>query len=446
MSEKKISGFSVGKLKKRIKKNFTIGFIASVIVALLGLMKTAILVKSLSVADFGLVLIILNLFAFLLLIVSFRVQDVIYRFYPVFISKNDRYAINRLIWITGVLSLGTGLLVASVVAWLGDWLASSVYDAPELVDTIYLYTVVVPLLALEPMLVVLLRLHNQFARIAVLQVLGELLIVLGFVFFVLVEGDAFNINLAISVIGAGIVFRISPMLFMAFRNLMKDTQNAVKTSRKDSSWDLREVFSVLFHTNITGYLKVGSDTGGMFLLGILATSTEVAIFGLARQLVKPFTMFQNNLSSAITPEVMKLVADGNLVELNKIIGRFLRLALVAILVLLPVGIFAAPYIVNILANEEYTGAVLVFDVMFVSALLALASLWFYAVAVATDRVKQRNKVVALRFIFLIAAIIVGLDALTLAIAQLMGVLAIKILFDLPMMKFLQREARNEGNK
>ncbi len=67
---------------------------------------------------------------------------------------------------------------------------------------------------------------------------------------------------------------------------------------------------------------------------------------------------------------------------------------------------------------------------------------FY-VKLCMGELKRRNLVVASRFLFIGAFILTGLNALTLAIAQLLGALVVRIFSDIPVMRRLRSLAAIE---
>jgi len=59
--------------------------------------------------------------------------------------------------------------------------------------------------------------------------------------------------------------------------------------------------------NLSGYLKFAINPGDLFFLGLFSSPTQVAFYGLAKQLTAPLALLQTNLQTAITPEITSLL-------------------------------------------------------------------------------------------------------------------------------------------
>ncbi len=157
---------------QRVAKNFSITFIGSVVLIAIGLGRTAILTKSLTLDDYGRLLIVINLFLFLGAFLSVRVSDVIYRFYPQFKQQGDVNALRGLIALCFILTLAVGLIIGGGVYTLAPWIARKFYQDPTLAILFRVYAGAAIISAFSGIYTPILRLHYRFLLIMIPQILG----------------------------------------------------------------------------------------------------------------------------------------------------------------------------------------------------------------------------------------------------------------------------------
>jgi O-antigen/teichoic acid export membrane protein len=206
------------------------------------------------------------------------------------------------------------------------------------------------------------------------------------------------------------------------------------------------ILSTLWHTNLAGYLKLGADQGGGFLLGILSTPTQLAIYGIARQLTRPLVMLQVNVQTALAPEVFTAAARKGYPQLLRLTRRFTAMKTgVAVVLLAGAVVFAEP-IVLLVASPDYLGAVPVFYLMCAMVALTFSTLTFYPLTVALDHMLRRNVVEAIRFVFIGAAVASGLDALKMTAAQFAGSATTLLGSDLFVYRDLKQRAERHASE
>ena len=113
---------------RRFVKNFSITFVGSLASMFIGLVRTALLVKSVAIADYGKILIVMNLFAFLGSFLSVRVNDLLYRFYPQLKRERDNGALRGLLCLSIILSAAVSLVIGGGVFILAPWIAVRFYQ------------------------------------------------------------------------------------------------------------------------------------------------------------------------------------------------------------------------------------------------------------------------------------------------------------------------------
>src|SRR3979409_990819 len=81
---------------RRFGRNVSINLAGTLLSMLLALVQMALLTKSLSLEDYGLVLIVTNLFLFLETFVGINVGDVVFRFFQQFKAQQSKSALQGL--------------------------------------------------------------------------------------------------------------------------------------------------------------------------------------------------------------------------------------------------------------------------------------------------------------------------------------------------------------
>src|SRR2546423_15115765 len=104
-----------GPVWHRFRRNLSISLLGSGFSLAIKLGQTALLVSALRIDDFGRVLIVLNLFAFLEAFVGLRVSDIIFRFFLPLKERQDARALQGLLLLCLGVSLAAGLLIGSGV-------------------------------------------------------------------------------------------------------------------------------------------------------------------------------------------------------------------------------------------------------------------------------------------------------------------------------------------
>ena len=427
---------------RRFARNFSISASGSASSVLIAIGKTSLLTKTLSVANYGKVLIVTDLFQFLMMFLDVRVYDVIYRYYPEFRKEEDRSAIRGLLIVALGICFLLGLSVSVCMLLAAPWVANAVYDSTELAPLFQIYACVIIFSAFKGFYTPILRIHDRFSAIVIPEVVGNAF-TLGLLILYLLGVDGKSLAVVVSAIAIGEAVRTVPPLIIAFRQVgsyFRATERGVREALEPHRAGL---LSTLWQTNIAGYLKLGAEQGGSFLLGVLSTPTQVALYGIARQLVRPIKMLQGNVQTAIMPEVYALRAKGKNAQLYQLCRRF-----VSTKVLLGgIGVVAAFLLVEpvilLVTTPEYLDAVPVFYIMIATVYSTFATLVFYPLTVAMDKMKRRNLCVAVRFLYLGGAIVAGLDALKLVLAQFAGSMTTRLGSDLFLFRGLRADAKAE---
>ena len=423
---------------RRFRRNVSISVFGSVISLVLKLIQTALLTRLLEINDYGRLLIVLNLFVFLDSFIGLHANDVMFRFFQPLKERGDKLSLKKLLLFCLWVSLASGFLICGVVLLLSPWLADRIYPGLGLAPLFNIFVGTVLFSTFSGFYEPILRIHNRFTSIVVPQVLGSVAtLVILCIYFDASEG--YNLKFIVGAFGIGVLIRTIPPLARALlmvkpilvnNHMRSDAQLAVKR---------QELLQCLFHSNLSGYLRIGLNPGDLFFLGLVSSPTQVAFYGLAKQLTAPLTLLTTNTQTAITPEVTALVAKQKFDQLRRLLGRYLVSAtIVSVVLVISVFLVARPLLFK-LFQPEYAGALPVFYVLISVVGLYLVFLVFRPLAVSLDLLKWFNLGLLLSSSVVVIFALTGrLNAFSMACIQLADVLIVRVLFNLLVWTRLKR--------
>lgn len=430
---------------RRFSRNFTIGFGGSIILLVIAVVRTALLTKNMLLEDFGKIMILLNVVTFLNSFLLIRVSEAIYRFYPELEQTEDYEALGAFLILCLLLSFVVGLVVAVGLFILAPFAVSKFYSGDEtLIVPLRILSLVGIFLAFEGFSTAVLRLKDRFLAIVLPQVIGNLFTVIILLAY-LVGARSYSLEVIIAAFAVGLCIQAVLPLAQSIRSIYP----LVLLTRKSSFGALadyrRPIFSTIFHANISGYFKLLDRGGAVFLLGIFSTPAEVALYALADQLTRPMLMLQNNIQTAITPEIVFLWTSRKFNKLYKLLLGYVAVAGAAGTVVLVVGITLARPVILLLSKAEYLDALPIFKVLLATVCLIIVSLPFYILSISMDKLRRRNTVMLLKLVYLIVVIIsADLNAILMAAILFFGELTVRVLHDAPLLWKVRYLARRPG--
>ncbi|MBC7235051.1 MAG: lipopolysaccharide biosynthesis protein [Chloroflexi bacterium] len=422
---------------RRFGKNFSLGFGGSALSSLIGVGRTAVMTKVLTVADFGRVLIVLNLAQFARVAISVRVNDMLYRFMPEFKEQNDRAALQGLLILALLLSLATGLIVAGGMVALGPWIAQTFYRDANLVGLFGIYGVGALFLSLQEFCGTILRLEDEFPWVIAPQLLGNLVrLVLLATYLTLVH--PYRLEWVVAIFALGLVVDEVPAMWRALVLIGPYLKGWTLRSARDGlqrHWG--DIGSTLSQTTLSGYLQLTSNPGDQFVLGLLSTPEEVAVYGLAQQLVRPVrTLLRRNVQLAVSPETVSLWAQQRYRQLERMVWRLLviggLIGGLALIVLMPLARWGVVWV----GKPKYLHSLPVFYVVSAETVLSVVLIAFYSIGLCMGLIKRRNLVLLASAVALGLVALTGMTAFKMASVQLGGTLLMALFFDLPVMQRL----------
>ena len=433
---------------RRFRGNLSVSLVGAFLSLLIKSAQTLLLTRALLIDDYGRVLVVVNLFAFLNPFIGLRVGDLMFRFFqPLKEAREDR-ALQGLLLLCLAISLATGLLIFCGVVALSPWLSGRLYRSPELAPLFGVYGCTVLFSSLGDVSGPILRMHDRFTALVAPQVLGGLTSLVILVAHV-ATAARYNLTVVVAAFAAGALVQTAPPLVQSLRLVRPYLADVNLTLAARALAKYRpELTSCLFNSNVSGYLKIAASPGDVFLLGIFSSPAQVALYGLAKQLIAPLALLLTNVQAALTPEVTLIMAGRRLEQFKRLARSYAVSTLVAGGVLAVVTLLAGRFLVMRVSRTEYVEALPVFYILLVAAWALLILAVLRPLALSLDLLKWDNLAQLASTAVILFLIVAGLlDALTLAFAQLAGALPLRLLFGVPVwmrLRALMREARLKG--
>jgi O-antigen/teichoic acid export membrane protein len=402
----------------RIKRNVSIGVAGAGASSLLKLCQALLLTKFLRIDDYGRLLIVVNLFVFFDSFIGLRVSDVVFRFFQPLKEAGDARGVRNLLLLCVAICLFSGLVIYFSILASSKWLTATVYSDPQLAALFSIYGLTVLISTFSGVYEPILRLHDRFTSVALPQVLGTLVtlvITIGYLGWL--SGSQYDLRIIVLAFVIGSLVQTIPALFAAAL-LVRPYFRAFPIPQS-SVFQRSDLLKCLFNSNLSGYLKFALYPGDIFLLGIFASPTQVALYGLARQLTAPLGILQMIIQTAITPEIMLLRAKNRFNEIRQFVTRYVLSAMLAGGVLLLLGLLTGRLVFAFLFAPQYLTALPVFYCLITSSCFLFVLLVFRPLAVSLDLLKWHNLASLVSCLILAGLIITRrLDALTMSAVQL----------------------------
>jgi O-antigen/teichoic acid export membrane protein len=416
----------------RVRRNASISLLGSGLTVAIKLGQTVLLTKMLRIDDYGRVLIVVNLFVFLDSFIGLRVSDLMFRFFQPLKEQEETRALQGLLLLCVLISLASGLLISGGVFVLSPWLASRLYHSPEIAPLFVIYGFSVLVSTFTEVYEPILRIYDRFTSIVVPQVMGSLT-TFAILIIYFATTDGYNLKIVVAAFTIGVLVQTLPPLVQALRLVRPFLSDFKAGSAMQALGKYRrELSRCLFNSNLSGYLKFAFSPGDLFLLGLFSSPQQVALYGLAKQLTAPLALLQTNIQTAITPEITSLSARGKLVQLKRLVSRFVASAFVLSSLLTLSAVLLGRLLIVPLSRPEYAAALPVFYALLIVAWLMLIFLVFRPLALSLDLLKWYNLALLASAAILFFVVVTGkLDALTMAYVQVAGALLLRVLFNMP---------------
>jgi O-antigen/teichoic acid export membrane protein len=434
---------------RRLRRNVSLSILGSGFSVAIKFGQTILLTRFLKIEDYGRLLIVLNLFMFLDSFFGLRVSDVMFRFFQSLKEQGNALALKSLLQFCLAICLASGLLIYLGVLSVSPWLARHLYENPGLSPLFNIYGCTIVVSAFSGIYQPILRIYDRFSAIVVPQIIGSLLtLVFLFIYFAQANGGSYDLRVIVAAFAVGILVQIIPPLVQALRLVHPFLVHVEAQKVTSDLTNFRpQLVRCLFNSNLSGYLKFAIDPGDVFLLGLFSSPTQVALYGLAKQLTSPLALLQTTIQTAITPEITNLMARLKLEHLQRLVRRWVQSSILfGGLLLLGAVVVGRLLILHFFAGQ-YAAALPIFYCLVFAAWLLLVLLVFRPLAISLDLLKWHNLALLVSTLVVLVLVVAGkLTALTMASVQLAEAAILRFCFSLLVWKKLRdRQAGYVGH-
>jgi len=305
---------------QRVRRNIGTGVVGATLSGAIKLGQAGLLARFLAIEDYGLVLIVLNLFVFLDSFLGLRVSDLMFRFFPALRENDDGAGLRKLLMLAAGICFASGSLIYLGAVVLSSWLAERLYSHAELAPLFIIFGVTILISTFSGIYEPILRLYDRFATIVIPQVIGGVTTLVLLVIYLTGRSGGYDLRIIVAIFAIGSLIQSIPPFVAAlsiarpFLKRTADPDTPAISYRKD-------FLRCLFNSNVSGYLKLAINPGDIFLLGVFFFPVQVALYGLARQVSSPLALLQSTIQIAITPEITTLMAKQKLHQLKRLVAR-----------------------------------------------------------------------------------------------------------------------------
>jgi O-antigen/teichoic acid export membrane protein len=407
-------------LAASLGQNISISSLAYLLIAILGIARSALLTKTLGIESFGMLLLVLNCISVFFLIFSLKLNDLSYRLLT---DKGLRNIIteNSIIFVLFILSALQALSLYLAALILYPVMLSGLFDSQLLESEIRLYLLAIPFMSFEGFLTVVLRLNNQYVAILWPRVFGvsvSVLIILASSYMGLLNIKmalyAFLAMLAVQTI---IPFLSVLRIFINNRPCLADYYLGIAKHR--DVW--RSVKYALLGTSIGNYLKIFFNPGDIILLGLVASPAQVGIYGFAKTLVSPIHSIGSVLQTVYAPIISSFAMEKKFIAIRRLlIQNFLFFTILFSFSYMLFLVLGKDIILLVSSAEFLPSLSVVMILIFANSISFSLGNVLYPLVLARDRVMSLNVVYVLAIVtILLLAQFFQLDEIFFSFAQLL---------------------------
>jgi len=412
-----------------LKKNLYTNLTGTSLEALLLFIRGIVIVKTLSVADYGNSIIVINFFALLELIFFFRTSDIILKYHYETYDSGGPASLSSLYFFSLILPLGASILVSVPIFYFSNSISDYLYSDIDVGNLFALYVPAFILASLNGVTTTALRILGKYKIVVGVQLSASLVSLL------LVAYCAF-IGKSLSVTAVILIFSLTAIMLslvlLAISGIEINKRYGLfkfKPSISALTMNFTELRNVFFGVNITAWLKSGGDIGGVFILGLLGNSSFVAVYGLARQVVRPVGLLQTAIYNVIMPEFMKIFSKSGSGKILPFVHKYMLVTAAIFLPILIIFNILSEDIINLFSKPEYSESAYVATILVATSAMTIIFLPFYPIALKFNLIGIRNWISSIRLLYIALAAYSGMSAVTLAYANFAGVATVRMLFD-----------------
>ena len=322
-----------------------------VVISFLG---SIIIARGLGADLFGKYTILITLVATIQQFVNFNIGSAVIKFGAEYKAAGQFSKLALLVTGSYAFTALTAIASIGIVAISATLLYDLFFDVPGLNALLVIYAVGTAFSFLDALSKALLRLFYKFKINAVINVVMafiELIVVAITLYFY--PRDLFVLIIALAgtkALNAFICFGA------AYWELRPELGPLSRPSWSDILDQGKEMWGFVLGTSGSNSLKRLVKRGDVLLLGILASSTEIAYYAIAKKLATSILAITDPLSYSIYPQLATLVSQGKLAQLKKMLRNVTVLLSLPFLAFILLAILLGEQIITLAYGVEFAGA------------------------------------------------------------------------------------------
>jgi O-antigen/teichoic acid export membrane protein len=350
-------------LKTQVAKHISLVLAANISAAGLGFISFLLIVRGLTIADFGLFNIAISLILAAQAFTTFGIDTSVVTQASSYLGKEKPDQAKEVVSTGFIFTIMTNSVVSLFIFCIAPYLAKGVFHLPGLTSIIRLASAGILFISLFNYIKATFYAYKLFKQYAIILILVDT-VKLSATFIL-------TLSLKMSVFSAIAAFGLSPLLGVIL-----------------GIWFLRDKFyfsskqikkRILHLFDFTKWIFV-SDVSmqifayiGIFMLAKLLDSKAVGIYGLALNLTYAFPILINSFNSVLLPEVSRFK---QISQFENYLKRSFRILLYLAAIVLPCTFFSAKFIIFFFGNR-YADSIRVFNwLVFNYLIMAVNSMFF----------------------------------------------------------------------
>ena len=359
---------------------------------LLGVGKTAVLAKNLPTADFGILAIVVNFYGFFGSILTLRVGDLVYKYFPLLSSQRDPVALRGVLLLTLCLCALSGVGMFSFAVLASPALGLRLYHNDEVGRLLLIYAPTVAFSSFQGFCIPVLRLHNRYTYAVLPRVLENFLVLVGSLVYFRSSSRS-DLSQLVAIMALANSAAMGVPLLLAIRET-KEILRGQDSTLRDAAEQLkrirRDLSSTFLQISVTKYLRLIFSPGDTFLMKIFSSPQHVAYYTFARTLMTPFSAAEGAAAAALFPEITSMWARSDRGGVRKLLMRYVSSTAVGSALTLLLLYLGAQPLVLLLAKADYVEAIPILWLFALSAAVSLSAAGFYPVALCAQRIHWLN--------------------------------------------------------
>ena len=380
---------------KKIVRGVVISYVIIFVNILSGLLFTPFLIRTLGQSSFGIYTIAISLITLFML--DFGLGAAISKYISEHLINQAYEQIAHLLGMIYKLYLVIDIILASILIilyfFLGSIFTGLTPSELEVFRTIFIvvgvFTVLsFPFLSLNGILIA----NESFQAMKLFELFQKVFTLLFMITFLLFNGDLITLILIHAIIGLFVIV-------LKVYYISKHTKISIQFKKNDHAM-LKMIFKISMWATIIAISERLMFTLSPTILGIVSTTSMIALFGVASAIEGYLYVVANAINGFFLPKITRIYqhedADRNMFDLFVRLGR---VQLIIILLVFSGFVILGESFILLWLDNTYL------DVYFLAILLMIPSIFYFPQELGNQALMVNNKLKLQSFVFIIMAII-----------------------------------------